>query len=146
MAIKSEYEALRPQLNKLALEALDSLGEATGVKIDLSGLLSKAGNVPRWMPNYNGVNLPALRAGGYSALADQLEKSGDLSVEVAEKGLVAIKKVLASDLTDPTLLAEANAAAIEASKAGLAALAALLPTPESLTPRYKATKSYSRGY
>ena len=39
--------------------------------------------------------------------------------------LEALEKVLASGLTDPTLLAEANAAGIEASKAGLQALAEL---------------------
>ena len=97
---------------------------------------------PGWRPNYNagGLNTAALRAGGHYALADGLEKSGGLSVKAAEKGLEALEKVLDSGLTDPTLLAEANAAGIEASKAGLQALAEL-PTSAwsvgNLTPRSK---------
>ena len=144
VALKSKYDALGPKL-------LDSLGEASGVKVDLSGLLSKAGSQPGWRPNYNagGLNTAALRAGGHYALADGLEKSGGLSVKAAEKGLEALEKVLASGLTDPTLLAEANAAGIEASKAGLQALAEL-PTSAwsagNLTPRskgYYSTPQYS---
>ena len=130
LALQAEYAALGPQLNELGLGALENLRAATGINIDLSGI-SKLGDTP--VPYYSGVDLAALRAAGYTDLADRLENAGNLSVEVAENGLVALKKIIASDLTDPTILAEANAAGLEASEAGLAALAEI-PTPDSLAP------------
>ena len=130
LALQAEYAALGPQLNELGLGALENLRAATGINIDLSGI-SKLGGTP--VPYYAGVDLAALRAAGYTDLADRLENAGNLSVQVAENGLVALKKIIASDLTDPTILAEANAAGLEASEAGLAALTEI-PTPDSLAP------------
>jgi len=130
LALQAEYAALGPQLNELGLGALGQLGAATGINIDLSGI-SKLGGTP--LPYYSGVDLAALRAAGYTDLADRLENAGNLSVEVAEKGLVALKKIIDSNLSDPALLVEANAAGLEASEAGLAALAEI-PTPDSLPP------------
>ena len=128
--LQAEYAALGPQLNELGLGALENLRAATGINFDLSGI-SKLGGTP--VPYYAGVDLAALRAAGYTDLADRLENAGNLSVQVAENGLVALKKIIASDLTDPTILAEANAAGLEASEAGLAALAEI-PTSDSLAP------------
>merc|ERR1711894_540105 len=56
-----------------------------------------------------------------------------LGLESGKKGLVALKKVLASDMTDLVALAEANQVAQEASDIGIKALNAL-PKPESLKP------------
>jgi len=128
--LQAEYAAIAPQLNELGLGALGSLGEASGINIDLSGLKGLGGTP---IPYYSGVDLAALRSAGYLDLADRLEKAGNLGVTVAENGLVALKKVIASGLTDPTILAEANAAGLEASDAGLAAIAEL-PTADSLAP------------
>ena len=130
LKLQAEYAAIGPKLNALGLGALGSLGDTAGINIDLSGL-SKLADTP--VPYYSGIDLAALRAAGYTALADRLENVGNLGVTVAENGLVALKKVIASDLTDPAILAEANAAGVEASEAGLAVIAEI-PTPDSLAP------------
>jgi len=130
LALQAEYEAIGPQLNELGLGALGSLGAASGTNIDLSGLTKLVGTP---VPYYSGVDLAALRANGYVDLANRLEVAATHGADVAESGLVALKKVIASGLTDPDTLTQANAAGLEASEAGLAALAEL-PTPDSLAP------------
>merc|ERR1711953_1407119 len=79
------------------------------------------------------VDLATLKANGYADLAARLEIAGALGLESGEKGLVALKKVLASGMTDLAALTEANQVAQEASDIGIKALNAL-PKPESLKP------------
>merc|ERR1711953_1204555 len=79
------------------------------------------------------VDLATLKANGYADLAARLEIAGALGLESGKKGLVALKKVLASGMTDLAALTEANQIAQEASDIGIKALNAL-PRPESLKP------------
>merc|ERR1712038_1598248 len=123
-ALKAEYEAIGPQLSALGLNGLKDIG------INLDSLVN-LGATP--LTHYSPIDLATLKANGYGALADRLENAGSHSLEAGQKGLIALKKVIDSGLTDGATLAEANQVALEASDDGLKALAAL-PKPESLKP------------
>ena len=56
-----------------------------------------------------------------------------MHVYLGKKGLVALKKVIESDLTDVALLTEAQKVSAEASAIGLQALS-ILPTADSVKP------------
>ena len=123
-ALNAEYEALKPQLENSDF-GVDFLDMVSGIfSIANVGLL----------PSYTPVDLQTLKANGYTDLATRLETAGALGLESGKKGLVALKKVLASDgMTDFEALTEAQKVALEASDIGNKALAAL-PRPESLKP------------
>ena len=123
-ALKAEYEAIGPQLSALGLNGLKDIG------INLDSLVN-LGATP--LTHYSPIDLATLKANGYGALAVRLENAGSHSLEAGQKGLIALKKVIDSGLTDGATLAEANQVALEASDIGLKALAAL-PKPESLKP------------
>lgn len=124
LALKAEYEAIGPQLAALGLNGLEDIG------VDLSSL-TNLGAIP--LTHYSPVDLAALKANGYADLAVRLENAGAYSLESGERGLIALKKVINSGLTDVAALAEADQVAREASDIGLKALAAL-PKPESIKP------------
>merc|ERR1711953_1194175 len=127
-ALKAEYEALKPQLDASAFGLAD-LGVIPG--LDLSSVVNAGGS--QLLTTATPVDLATLKANGYADLAARLEIAGALGLESGKKGLVALKKVLASDMTDLVALAEANQVAQEASDIGIKALNAL-PRPESLKP------------
>jgi len=127
-ALKAEYEALKPQLDASAFGLAD-LSVIPG--LDLSSVVNAGGS--QLLTTATPVDLATLKANGYADLAARLEIAGALGLESGKKGLVALKKVLASGMTDLTALAEANQIAQEASDIGIKALNAL-PRPESLAP------------
>ena len=59
-----------------------------------------------------------MRAAGYVALADQLEQVGNMGLAAGEKGLAALKKLVAAGYSNPTMLAEAQATGEEAVELG----------------------------
>ena len=128
-ALTAEYEALKPQLEAFAVGGpyLSSFGG-----LDLNSFFN-VGTGSHLLTSYTPVDLQTLKAHGYADLAARLETAGALGLESGKKGLVALKKVLASGMTDIAALTEANQVAQEASDIGLEALAAL-PRPESLKP------------
>lgn len=123
-ALKAEYEALGPQLSALGINGLKDFG------VNLDSLVN-LGATP--LTYYTPVDLATLKANGYADLAARLENAGSYSLESGQRGLIALKKVIDSGLTNGATLAEANQVALEASDIGLKALAAL-PKPESLKP------------
>jgi len=126
-ALKADYQALTPQLEALGLLPWDS----TWTKgVNLNKFFS-LGASP--LTQYNPVDIATLKANGYAHLAAHLENAAALGVEAGERGLLAIKKLIASDLSDLSLLTEAKLAAEGASDIGLKALAAL-PKSSSLKP------------
>merc|ERR1711953_1205596 len=127
-ALKAEYEALKPQLDASAFGLAD-LDVIPG--LDLSSVVNAGGS--QLLTTATPVDLATLKANGYADLAARLEIAGALGLESGKKGLVALNKVLASDMTDLVALAEANQVAQEASDIGIKALNAL-PKPESLKP------------
>jgi len=112
-ALDAEYKALEPQLAKLGLSqgGLNKFG----ININPTGI-----NAVPFITGLNGLNLDlnAMRSAGYASLADQLERVGNMGLAAGKKGLVAIKKLLASNLVEPALLAEAQAAGGEAAVLG----------------------------
>lgn len=122
--LKAQYEAIGPQLADLGLNGLKDIG------INLDQVIN-LGATP--LTYYNPVDMAALKANGYAHLASRLEKAGALSLDAGERGLVALRKVIDSGLTNVALLAEANQIAQEASDVGLKALSTL-PKPSSLEP------------
>jgi len=123
-ALKAEYEALGPQLSALGLNGLKDIG------VNLDSIVN-LGATP--LTYFRKPDLALLKANGYGDLAARLENAGALSLESGERGLIALKAVVASGLSDGHKLAEANQVAIEASDIGLKALSAL-PKPETLKP------------
>merc|ERR1712045_295221 len=129
-ALKAEYEALMPKL-KASNFGLADLDLVKGLGLDLSSVANIGGS--HLLTTATPVDLATLKANGYADLAARLEIAGALGLESGKKGLVALKKVLGSDMTDLVALAEANQVAQEASDIGIKALNAL-PKPESLKP------------
>jgi len=126
LTLKAEYDAIGPQLAAMGIDGLKDIGIDLNSLLDYSKLLPVANS-------YSPVDIAALKAGGYTDLAARLEKAGVLSLEAGKKGLVALKKVIASDLTDVALLIEAQKVSEEASAIGLEALS-ILPTADSVKP------------
>jgi len=128
-ALKAEYEALKPQLEEASTFGLADLDLIPG--LDLSSVVNAGGS--QLLTTATPVDLATLKANGYIDLAARLETAGALGLESGKLGLVALKKVLASGMTDLAALAEANQVAQEASAIGIKALNTL-PRPESLAP------------
>ena len=98
-ALKAEYEAIGPQLSALGIGGLKDIG------IDLNSIID-LGATP--LTYYRKPDLALLKANGYADLAVRLENAGALSLESGERGLIALKAVVASGLSDGQKLAEAN--------------------------------------